>query len=73
MLKNLFIITLIFVDNMYSSGSYQYPTNIQLRIMKRFHSLPIIRTKSIYKIHNDTYDEYVYKNRINNTYIHTQN
>ena len=59
--KNLFFAILIFVDNMHSSGSYQYPLTVQLRMMKRFNSLPVIRTKSMYDFKNNTYDEFVYK------------
>lgn len=73
-IKNIFLLMMIFIDNMHSSGSYQYPTNIQLRMMKRYNSLPIIRTKAMYNLNNESsYDEYVYRKwkrllgNINNT------
>jgi len=59
--NNLFMLALIFVDNMYTSGSYQYPINIQLRLMRRFHSLPVIRTMPKCSTYNYIYDEYVHK------------
>ena len=61
-IKNIFLLMLIFIDNMHSSGSYQYPTNIQLRMMKRCNSLPIIMTGAVYNLNNESsYDEYVHR------------